>query len=74
MADDGNNAFVNKYIQVLKNKYDQQSSDLINLEAQIIMLKESIDVLSQENEYLKNLIEEQKSVKTSTTKSKNTEV
>lgn len=74
MADDGNNAFVNKYIQVLKNKYDQQSSDLINLEAQIIMLRESIDALSQENEYLKNLIEEQKSVKTSTTKSKNTEV
>jgi len=74
MADDGNNAFVNKYIQVLKNKYDQQSSDLINLEAQIIMLRESIDVLSQENEHLKNLIEEQKSVKTSTTKSKNTEV
>ena len=70
MSDDANKNFVNKYIQVLKNKYDQQTSDLISIEAQMIILRENVEILSQENEALKAEVEKLKSKPTS---SKSTE-
>jgi len=65
MSDDVNKNFVNKYIQVLKNKYDQQTNDLISVEAQLIMLKENVEILSKENETLKEEIEKLKKKPTS---------
>lgn len=72
MADDGNTNFFNKYVNVLKSKYDQQTGDLINLEAQIMIMKENINLLVEENKTLSDKLQKlelkEKTAKAATTK------
>lgn len=72
MSEDVNTKFINKYVQVLKSKYDAMTSDLINMEVQLHLIRESyaeqesiVQKLTEENEKLK-------SEKTKTTRSTKT--
>lgn len=72
MSEDVNTKFINKYVQVLKSKYDSVTSDLINMEVQLHLIRESyaeqeaiVQRLTEENEKLK-------SEKTKTTRSTKT--
>jgi len=42
MSEDANAQFVNKYIQVLRSKFDTLQSDVLNMEVQNIFLRESL--------------------------------
>jgi len=47
---DMNMEFYNKYVQVLKGRYDSLQGDLINMEAQLILVKEALAEKTQEAE------------------------
>lgn len=56
MADDANVEFYNKYMQVMKSKLDKFLTDSLSLEAQLIIAKEQVLVLREENEKLEKKI------------------
>jgi len=54
---DMNMEFYNKYVQVLKGRYDSLQGDLINMEAQLILVKEALAEKTQEAENMAAEIE-----------------
>ena len=52
-----NMEFYNKYVQVLKGRYDSLQGDLINMEAQLILVKEALAEKTQEAENMAAEIE-----------------
>ena len=49
---DMNMEFYNKYVQVLKGRYDSLQGDLINMEAQLILVKEALAEKTTEAEVM----------------------
>ena len=76
MSDDQNAKFVNKYIQVLKGKYDNLNNDMLNMEVQVSFLREAIE---EKDKQIVQLVEEfeklkkQKKPSSRSTKTESTE-
>jgi cell division protein FtsB len=54
MSDDA--TFFNTYVKVLKARFDRAMSDIINLEAQLLLANEKIESQKQEIEFLQKNI------------------
>lgn len=65
-----NTAFYNKYVQVLKARFDNLNNDVIHLETQLILAKEELDKKIEQVNVLQSEIEK---LKKKTTRTKTTE-
>lgn len=73
MSDDPNTRYVNKYIQVLKGKYDNLNNDMLNMEVQVSFLREAIEEKDKEILQLNEEIEKLKKQKKPSSRSTKTE-
>lgn len=73
MSDDPNTRYVNKYIQVLKGKYDNLNNDMLNMEVQVSFLREAVEEKDQQILQLNEEIEKLKKQKKPASRSTKTE-
>ena len=77
MSENANEKFVNKYIRVLKTRYDALMNDIINLETQFNLLKDVneeqtlvIQKLNEKVSILEEQLTSQKSARSTSSKTK----
>jgi len=67
--------FFNKYVSVLKNKYNNMMSDMLQLETHNLLLNEALEARAQENATLKEEIDRlNATISSNSTKAKKTTI
>ena len=73
MSDDPNARYVNKYIRVLKEKYDNLNNDILNMEVSMSFLREAVEEKDKEIVQLREEVEKLKKQKKPSSRSTKTE-
>jgi len=67
--------FFNKYVSVLKNKYNNMMNDMLQLETHNLLLNEALEARAQENATLKEEIDRlNATISSNSTKAKKTTI